>query len=121
MPHSINEARESQDQRPLDMILRLLGVLTTEIERFCEQHSKPFTQENVMSFLSNPCVIDVGLLRSPESVIMRKYHPSEHVDLWFTTFIWGTIFLRTHESADAPMFDSSKITLFRVSHEYDME
>ena len=119
--NALEEAQESQDRRSLGTILHLLDVLTTEVASFCEQQSKPFSQETIVDFLANQRIIGAGLLHKPEPVVMRAYHRSERVDLWFTTFIWGTIFLRAHESADAPMFDSSKITLFQVSHDYDTQ
>ena len=53
----------------------------------------------------------VGLLPVPHPIVIRKYQPNRHTNMWFTTFLWGLVFLRNQEN---PLFDGSKIKLFSV-------
>ena len=74
-----------------------------------------FAKEAIVAFLRETTM--VGLLPVPHPIVVRKYQPNEHTDLWFTTFIWGTVFLRSQLSDDeVPLFDSGKIRLFGVNH-----
>jgi hypothetical protein len=43
----------------------------------------------------------------------RKYQPNEYTSLWFTTFLWSTIFL--HLCKEVPMFDAEAIKLFTIT------
>ena len=39
-------------------------------------------------------VYAVGLLPAPHPILCRKYQPNAHTGLWFTTFLWGVIYLQ---------------------------
>ena len=44
-------------------------------------------------------------------VTTGKYQPNRHTNMWFTTFLWGMVFLRNQAN---PLFDGTKIRLFSV-------
>ncbi len=48
----------------------------------------------------------VGLLPVPHPILIRKYQPNEYTNLWFTTYIWGVIYLR---NTNPPVFDAANI------------
>jgi hypothetical protein len=37
----------------------------------------------------------VGVLPVPHPIITRRYQPNQYTSLWFTTFLWGVVFLRS--------------------------
>jgi len=43
----------------------------------------------------------VGLLPVPHPILCRKYQPSRHTSAWFTTFLWGVIYLQ-HQARRPP-------------------
>lgn len=45
-------------------------------------------EEEIIQFLQDHTL--VGLLPVPHPILCRKYQPSNHIGLWFTTFLWGT-------------------------------
>ena len=53
----------------------------------------------------------VGLLPVPHPIVIRKYQPNRYTCLWFTAFLWGTIFM--HENQPA-LFDGRSVSLFMV-------
>lgn len=44
---------------------------------------------------------------------MRKYAPNNYTGVWFTTFLWSTVFL--HLCRDVPLFDAAAIKLFTIT------
>ena len=36
----------------------------------------------------------VGLLPVPHPILIRKYQPNAYTGIWFTTYIWGVIYLQ---------------------------
>jgi hypothetical protein len=55
----------------------------------------------------------VGLLPVPHPILIRKYQQNEFTSLWFTTYIWGVIYLRNQVPA---FFDAAYIRLFTISY-----
>ena len=53
----------------------------------------------------------VGLLPVPHPIVIRKYQPNRYTCLWFTAYLWGTIFM--HENQPA-LFDGRSVSLFMV-------
>jgi len=100
---------------PLETVMRLVDVLMPQAIDYCAQRGVAFVKEAIVAFLRETTM--VGLLPVPHPIVVRTYQPNEHTDLWFTTFIWGTVFLRSQLSDDeVPLFDSGKIRLFGVNH-----
>lgn len=59
-------------------------------------------------------IIDAYLdyvLPVPHAIIVRRYQPNKFTNIWFSTYLWGVIFLRNQRM---PLFDGTKISLFHV-------
>ena len=54
----------------------------------------------------------VGLLPVPHPIVIRKYHPNQFTNLWFTTYLWGVIFIQNQDRA---LYDGGSIKLFRIT------
>lgn len=46
----------------------------------------------MLSFIKRTTM--VGVLPIPHAIITRRYQPNQYTALWFSTFLWGVIFLR---------------------------
>lgn len=72
----------------------------------------------IMELISSTTL--VGVLPVPHSIVVRRYIPNAYTNMWFTTYVWGVIFLR-HQSY--PLMDGAHIRMFTVSQpapdEYD--
>eukprot|EP01138_Halocafeteria_seosinensis_P014632 gb/GECG01014937.1/.p1 GENE.gb/GECG01014937.1/~~gb/GECG01014937.1/.p1 ORF type:complete len:1072 (+),score=149.30 gb/GECG01014937.1/:1-3216(+) len=90
--------------------LRLLQHLSPQVENFIEESEGTADEQAVLDFIRNTTL--VGLLPVPHAVVMRRYQPNKYTALWFTTFLWGVIFLRNQEY---PVFDSRQIRLFSIT------
>jgi hypothetical protein len=44
----------------------------------------------------------VGVLPVPHPIITRRYQPNQYTSLWFTTFLWGVVFLRSQGAFCVP-------------------
>jgi len=53
------------------------------------------------------------LLQVPHPILIRKYQQNEFTSLWFTTYIWGVLYLRNQSP---PYFDAAHIRLFTISY-----
>eukprot|EP00941_MAST-03F_sp_MAST-3F-sp1_P002436 g2436.t1 len=93
---------------PLNTVMRVLHYLEPQVKVLCNTDGS-IDEAGVLKFLKNTTM--VGLLPVPHPIVIRKYQPNEHTMLWFTTFVWGVIFLRNQ---DLPFFDVKRIKLFSV-------
>ena len=94
---------------PLDPILRVLHYLEPQVKFLCKSDGS-VDEAGVLRFLKNTTM--VGLLPVPHPIVIRKYQPNQYTNLWFTTFVWGVIFLRNQS---LPIFDVKTIKLFSVT------
>lgn len=76
----------------LEPVLRLINYLAPRMERFCSSHGAAVDDGAVLEFLQKATV--VGVLPVPHPIMMKRYQANEYTHLWFTTFLWGNIFLR---------------------------
>ena len=53
----------------------------------------------------------VGVLPVPHAIVVRKYQANKYTGLWFTTYLWGVIYMRNQEM---PLWDGSHIKIFSV-------
>lgn len=107
------------------------------MEKFVSKSTSVPDEDSVVSFIKQTTV--VGVLPVPHPIITRKYQPNQYTALWFSTFMWGIIFLRNqggclHASlgirlyqtnlsivccgccgTEVPVFDSQSIRLFTVT------
>ena len=98
-------------QLPLTPTLRLINYLVPLVEAYIQDNGGVVDDEAVVGFLKSSTV--VGVLPVPHPILMRKYQPNEYTSLWFTTFLWSTIFL--HLCKELPMFDAEAIKLFSIT------
>jgi hypothetical protein len=98
------------EQLPMQPCLRLLQHLLPQLEEFCTEGNVN-DEGVVVDFLKTTTM--VGLLPVPHPILIRKYQQNEYTSLWFTTYVWGVVYLRT---SSPPLFDGSHIRLFTISY-----
>ena len=95
---------------PLGTIMRLLKHLSPQVDELITSGGN--SHEHVLAFIRETTM--VGLLPVPHPIVIRKYQPNQYTVLWFSSFLWGTIFVRTRSP---PLFDGKAIKLFSVQGE----
>lgn len=73
----------------LEPLIRLINYLAPQMEAMCVQAVDDIA---VLEFLRKTTV--VGVLPVPHAIMMRRYQANEYTHLWFSTFMWGNVFLR---------------------------
>ena len=101
-----------RSELPLATVLRLLKHLSPQVDELVASGGN--SHENVLAFIRETTM--VGLLPVPHPIVIRKYQPNAYTVLWFSSFVWGTIFVR---SRSPPLFDGRAIKLFNVQGESD--
>lgn len=91
-------------------IRSLVGYLVPKVEQFCSANVSEVDERKVLQFIKSTTL--VGVLPVPHAIIIRKYEPNEFTNVWFTTFLWGVVFLR---NKDLPLWDDRKIKLFLIN------
>ena len=94
---------------PIGTVLRLLQHLVPQVENLCRRNAGSVDEDLVLQFLRKTTM--VGLLPVPHAIIVRRYQPNKFTNIWFSTYLWGVIFLRNQRM---PLFDGTKISLFHV-------
>jgi len=94
---------------PLDTVSRLLKSLLPLIDNMVQGRDGVVDEEDILEFLRNTTL--VGLLPVPHPIVIRQYQPNEWTGNWFTSYLWGVIFLRNQK---LPIFDGDSIKLFHV-------
>eukprot|EP00802_Teleaulax_amphioxeia_P007698 Tamp_07705.p1 GENE.Tamp_07705~~Tamp_07705.p1 ORF type:complete len:632 (+),score=163.56 Tamp_07705:441-2336(+) len=95
---------------PLQPCMRLMQHLLPQLEQFCTTGNVN-DETIVVEFLKTTTM--VGLLPVPHPILIRKYQQNEFTSLWFTTYIWGVLYLRNQSP---PYFDAAHIRLFTISY-----
>jgi len=95
---------------PLQPCMRLMQHLLPQLEQFCTTGNVN-DEVIVVDFLKTTTM--VGLLPVPHPILIRKYQQNEFTSLWFTTYIWGVLYLRNQTP---PYFDAAHIRLFTISY-----
>lgn len=76
----------------LHTTLRMIEVLTPQIERFKQDNIGHHDEIEIIKFLQNGTL--VGLLPVPHPIVIRKYHTNNETILWFRACTWGIIYVR---------------------------
>jgi len=96
---------------PLQTTLRLLEALQPQLEdALAAADAGALSESDVMEFLKSTTL--VGLLPVPHPIVIRRYQSNSYTAVWFSTYIWGNIFLR---SQSPPLFEGGAIALFKVN------
>lgn len=102
-----------KEQLPSQTLSRLIQNLHPQVVRMCQNFNssgETAHEEGVMKFLKNSTL--VGLLPVPHPIVIHRYQPNEYTKVWFSTFLWGVVFLRNQHM---PLFDGRKIRLFAIN------
>ena len=67
------------------------------------------TEEQVIDFIAATTV--VGIVPLPHALVVRRYQPSPFTSSWFSTYLWGLVFVR---NSSLPLADTTHIRLFEV-------
>ncbi|KAH9268293.1 hypothetical protein BASA83_009454 [Batrachochytrium salamandrivorans] len=107
-----------RSQLPLLVLLTLSDYLRPRIEQFCIDNGLN-DDRKVVEFLSRETV--VGVLPQPHLIMMRSFTYSDPMHIWFTSYFWGTVYLKATESVSAetaklcpPIWLGTSIQLFHV-------
>lgn len=84
--------RQWKHSLPLHTTLRMIEVLTPQIERFKHDNVGHHDEIEIIKFLQNGTL--VGLLPVPHPIVIRKYHTNNETILWFRACTWGIIYVR---------------------------
>lgn len=96
----------------LHAIHAMLGHLVPRVSKLLAEGDGTVDEGAVLAFVRDTTM--VGLLPVPHALVMHKYTANEFTQLWFTTFLWGVVFLRNQEF---PIYDTRKIKLFAIAVE----
>ncbi|EGF83527.1 hypothetical protein BATDEDRAFT_85070 [Batrachochytrium dendrobatidis JAM81] len=107
-----------RSQLPLLVLLSLSDYLRPRIEQFCVDNGLN-DDRKVVEFLSKETV--VGVLPQPHLIMMRSFTYSDPMHVWFTSYFWGTVYLKATETMSAetakicpPIWLGTAIQLFHV-------
>jgi len=115
-PASSNEAwKPSQEwfdswhsKLPIKTITQLLQYLVPKVSQLISGSAADGSE--ILDFLSKTTL--VGVLPVPHRIIVRKYQENLPTLIWFTTYLWGVIYVR---SSSPPLFYGTDIRLFVVA------
>jgi len=94
---------------PLQTIFALAEFLVPKM-KYLADNGQLEGEEQVLTFLEKTSV--VGILPPPHPVMIRRYISTTHTTTWFTTYIWGVLYLR---NIHPPLFDAKLIRLFAIA------
>eukprot|EP00924_Labyrinthula_sp_SR-Ha-C_P001210 maker-scaffold_7-snap-gene-17.29-mRNA-1 protein AED:0.00 eAED:0.00 QI:55/1/1/1/0.5/0.33/3/72/578 len=109
--------RISEEVKSLNATLKKTEYKKVEPLKAFYSHILPLIGEKKISsedelrlFIQNISV--VGILPVPHPIVVRKYEKNEYTDVWFTTFVYGLVFLKNKE---VPLWDDERIKLFSIN------
>jgi len=101
--------QELKETLPLETITRLLQHLVPVVDDVVNREEGIVDEAEILDVLRE--VTMVGLLPVPHAIVVRKYQPNQYTSLWFTTYLWGVIYMGNQSP---PIFDGEAIQLFEV-------
>jgi len=96
-----------RNQLPINTIVRLLTAVVPQIPALVCGSSGDET--TILQYLKETTL--VGLLPVPHPILIRRYQNNAATNMWFTTFMWGVIYLRNHAP---PIFYGTQVRLFLI-------
>jgi len=94
---------------PLRVIVELLEYLKPKVEALALSLNGLVNESDIVTFIRETTM--VGVLPQPHPIVVRKYQPNKYTSLWFTTFLWGVVFMRNQSM---PLWDGTKIKIFSL-------
>lgn len=89
--------------------MQLLNILRPQITAKAEQNYG-LDENAIIEFIRTTTM--VGVFRVPAEILVRKYIETSFTNLWFTTFLWGVVFLR-NQASNLILRDS--VSLFTIA------
>jgi hypothetical protein len=75
-------------------LMQALAYLKPRIAARAEKET--LHEAEILAFLANTTL--VGVVRSPPDILLRRYVANAYTDVWFSTYLWGIVFLRNLEA-----------------------
>ena len=87
---------ESQKQRwELTTVMHLIRVIKPQIDDLFERVDG-VDMDKILLFLRNTTL--VGLIPKPHAILCRSIEHQKFMDVVFSTFVWGLIYIRNQET-----------------------
>ena len=103
-------------EMPLLLSLQLRRVLTPMVEDFCTA-AEVVSEWQVHAYITGQAIAD--LLPPPSAITVRKFTETPGIRAWLRGYTMGLVLLRQQTGVAAgtfaPMFDASRVRLFKVS------
>eukprot|EP00474_Spongospora_subterranea_P001333 CRZ01791.1 hypothetical protein [Spongospora subterranea] len=95
---------------PLSTVNKMLEFILPRMNVLYESSVPSHEDSHIIAFFQSQTL--VGIIPLPHPIIVRRYRPSKSTSVWFSSVIWGQIFLRNQKHV---VFDPRSIRLFAVS------
>jgi hypothetical protein len=95
---------------PTETLTRLLNYLGPRLEEVCRRNEGNIDDSQVVELIRKISVI--GILPVPHAIVIRQYAVNDQTRLWFTSYLWGTIFTSLQY---LPVLDWSRIRMIVLS------
>eukprot|EP00271_Cylindrocystis_brebissonii_P005132 TRINITY_DN1707_c0_g1_i1.p1 TRINITY_DN1707_c0_g1~~TRINITY_DN1707_c0_g1_i1.p1 ORF type:complete len:1260 (+),score=248.55 TRINITY_DN1707_c0_g1_i1:223-4002(+) len=105
--------RQVKAELPLATIDSLLTHVMPRLDTLHQMHNQVLSLETIYEYLRTSTL--VGVLPLPHPIFVRKYQPTDFTDLWFSSYLYGIIFLGQQEASILPIIDARRVRLFSVS------
>jgi len=106
---------QQKSQLPLEIVLRVLDFFLPLITRFVSHHGVQRDETGLIDLIRQSTL--VGVCPPPGPVVVRKYISNAQTNQWFSSFLFGLIFLKTQ--SQFPIFAGQYIRLFVISTQHD--
>ena len=80
-----------------------------KVESLAQSLNGNVSEDDIVKFIRETTL--VGVLPQPHAIVVRKYQPNKYTSLWFTTFMWGVVFMRNQTM---PLWDGTTIQIFSI-------
>lgn len=100
---------EWKDRNLVEPLRSLVQYLGPRIEEECE--SKNLLDDEAVRRIIKRISL-VGILPVPHAIVIRRFHPTEQARLWFTSFLFGTIFLSLQSM---PILDWTRVKMVTLA------
>ena len=97
---------------PTESLTRLLNYLCPRLEEVCRRNEGNIDDSQVVELIRKLSVI--GILPVPHAIVIRQYAVNDQTRLWFTSYLWGTIFTGLQFM---PFLDWSRVRMIVLSAE----
>ena len=94
------------EEKKTETLRRLLGYLSPRIEEACRTQETTDHMQ-VLSLIKTTSV--VGILPIPNAIIIRNFQVNVETKLWFTSFLWGVVFV-----SSMPPLDWRKVKIINL-------